>query len=235
MPAKYRRVADSLARQIQAGELGHGARLPAEFELARTYEVSRGTVRQALSSLHKAGLIETWSGSGSFVCYDGAPLDDQLGWSKALSQHGVETRARILRFERMDDPSLAEELRLDDVSFLALDRVRSALSGEAISLERSRVRWRPEFSGVLRNGLVDGSLRRTLELCGVRPAGGQEEVGLARLSLTEAELLGRAPGDAFLSTRRTVHDAKCDFVERVDSLLHPDHFRLCFAFGPRSG
>lgn len=230
MPAKYRQVADSLARRIQAGEIENGMRLPGEVDLARAFDVSRSTVRQALSSLQKAGLIETWTGSGSFVCYDGAYLDAQVGWSRALSQRGVETVSRLLRFERIDDADLAEEMGLADRSFLALDRVRT-VAGEAISLERSRLPWRGQFSKYLRSGLVEGSLQRTLEACGIRAVRGTEAVSLARLSAAEAELLGRAAGDAFLATRRTVHDAAGALVERVDSLLHPDHFKLQFAFG----
>ena len=66
-----------------------------------------------------------------------------------------------------------------------------------------------------------------------RPIGGSEAVALARLSATEAVLLGRPEGDAFLATRRTVHGVEGEVVERVDSLLHPDHFKLQFNFGER--
>jgi GntR family transcriptional regulator len=231
MPAKYKEVADSLVRRIQAGEIGNGARLPGEVDLARAYEVSRSTVRQALSNLKQAGLIETWTGAGSFVSYDGAALDDRIGWSKALAQRGVDTLARILLFERVDDPDLAREFDLADPSFLAIDRVRSLATGEAISLERSRVPWRSGFSKVLREGLIEGSLQRTLEVHGRHPVGGAEAVSLVRLSAKDAELLGRKKGDAFLATRRTVHDRAGALVERVDSLLHPDHFKLQFNFG----
>lgn len=231
MPAKYKQVADSLVRRIQAGEIGNGARLPGENDLARTYEVSRSTVRQALANLKQAGLIETWSGAGSFVSYDGAYLDDSIGWSRALAQRGVETLARILLLERVDDPDLAREFDLSDPSFLALDRVRSLASGEAISLERSRVPWQGGFSRVLREGLVENSLQRTLEAHGMRAAGGAEAVSLVHLSAREAELLGRMEGDAFLATQRTVHDSAGALVERVESLLNPKHFKLQFNFG----
>jgi GntR family transcriptional regulator len=231
MAAKYKQVADSLVRRIQAGEIGNGARLPGEVDLARAYDVSRSTVRQALSNLKQAGLIETWTGAGSFVSYDGAYLDDRIGWSKALAQRGVDTLTRILLFERVDHPDLAREFGLADPSFLALDRVRSLSTKEAISLERSRVPWRSGFSKVLREGLVEGSLQRTLEAHGRRPVGGVEAVSLVHLSARDAELLGRSEGDAFLATRRTVHDSAGALVERVDSLLHPDHFRLQFNFG----
>jgi GntR family transcriptional regulator len=231
MAAKYKQVADSLMRRIQAGEIGSGARLPGEVDLARAYEVSRSTVRQALSSLKQAGLIETWTGAGSFVSYDGATLDDRIGWSKALARRGVDTLTRILTFERVDDAALAREFDLADLSFLALERVRRLASGEAISLERSRVPWRRDFTKVLREGLVEGSLQRTLEAHGRHAVGGVEAVSLVHLSAKDAELLGRNEGDAFLATRRTVHDGAGALVERVDSLLHPEHFKLQFNFG----
>jgi len=231
--AKYRQIADSLSKRIRGGELERGSRLPGENDLAHAYEVSRSTIRQARASLQEAGLIETWTGAGSFVCYDGAYLNDQLGWSRALAQQGVETTARILRLDRVIDAALAREISVDDTTFLALDRVRSTVFGEAISLERSRLPWRQDFVRILREGLVDGSLQRSLESLGIRASRGTEAVSLGRLSAEEAELLGRSTGDGFLATRRTVHDAAGAVVERVDSLLHPDHFRLQFNFGDR--
>ena len=233
MAAKYKRIADNLTSRIRRGEIGKGSRLPGELDLAKTYEVSRSTIRQALAELQQAGLIETWTGAGSFVRYDDAYLDDQIGWAEALARQGVVTQARILRLDRIIDTVLAQDLGLADAVFLALDRVRSTRYGEAISLERSRLPWREGFADVLRQGLVEGSLQRTLEAVGIRSIGGSEAVQLARLSAAEAALLGRAEGDAFLATRRTVHGADGKVVERVDSLLHPDHFKLQFGFGER--
>src|SRR6266404_5653515 len=100
MTAKYKRIADSLTNRIRRGEIGNGSRLPGEVDLAKAYEVSRSTIRQALASLQQAGLIETWTGAGSFVRFDGALLDDQVGWSQALARQGIETQTRILRLDR---------------------------------------------------------------------------------------------------------------------------------------
>jgi len=110
MTAKYKRIADSLTNRIRRGEIGKGSRLPGEFDLAETYEVSRSTIRQALAELQQAGLIETWTGAGSFVRYDGASLDDQIGWTEALARRGVATEAQILRLDRIVDAVLAQDL-----------------------------------------------------------------------------------------------------------------------------
>ncbi|MGF1623325.1 MAG: GntR family transcriptional regulator [Alphaproteobacteria bacterium] len=230
MAAKYRQIADNLSERIRRGQIGNGSRLPGELELAELYEVSRSTVRQALSCLQQAGLIETWTGAGSFVRYDDAILDDRVGWTKALAVQGVETRTRVLRLERIVDAPLAEQLGTA-AGFLALDRVRSLASGAAISLERSRLPWCAAYTEVLHQGLVEGSLQRTLEKHGLAAVSGIEDVGLAQLTPDEAALLGRSPGEAFLATRRVSHDTGGDVVECVDSLLDPAHFKLQFLFG----
>jgi GntR family transcriptional regulator len=228
MSAKYKRIADSLGARIRRGELRAGEHL-----LAEAYDVSRSTIRQALAELQQAGLIETWTGAGSFVRYDGALLDDQIGWTEALARQGIETQTRIIRLDRIIDGALGADLGLADAVFLALDRVRMIRSGEAISLERSRLPWRSGFGDVLRHGLKEGSLQKTLAALGIHAIGGSEAVALARLTQEEAALLGRSQGDAFLATRRTVHCVDGATVERVDSLLHPDHFKLQFSFGER--
>jgi GntR family transcriptional regulator len=235
MVAKYQRVAERLTRGIQAGAFQPGERLPGEVDLARSFDVSRSTIRQALSSLQHAGLIETWSGAGSFVCYNGARIDDGLGWSRALAQHGVAVRARILRFERVEDVPLAEALDLPVATFLALDRVRSTEEGKPISLERSRLPWRPSFASILKDGLLDGSLRRTLVSLDIKPIGGTEAVDLIRLTAEDARELQQPEGEPFLGTRRIVHDLTGSVVEHVRSLLHPAHFTLQLSFGDPQG
>jgi GntR family transcriptional regulator len=229
--AKYRRIAEHLKRDIEAGVFRPEERLPGELELARSFDVSRSTIRQALSNLQEAGLIETWGGAGSFVCYNGARLDDELGWSQALARRGVQAAPRILRFERIDDEVLSGELGLPSPLFLALDRVRSAGAGKPISLERSRLPWRPAFAVTLQQGLVGGSLRRTLDSLGIRPTGGSESVELVRLARDDAQELHQTEGEPFLATRRIAHDASGSIVEYVRSLLHPAHFTLRLNFG----
>lgn len=231
MVAKYRQVAERLTRGIQTGAFQPGEKLPGEIDLARSFDVSRSTIRQALSSLQHAGLIETWSGAGSFVCYNGARLDDGLGWSRALARHGVQAEARILRFEKIEDIRIAEILDLPSPTFLALDRVRSTLEGKPISLERSRLPWHPDFAAVLQNGLVEGSLRRTLESLDIRPLGGSEAVDLIRLTAEDAHELQQPEGEPFLGTTRIVHDKAGSVMEHVRSLLHPAHFTLQLSFG----
>lgn len=56
-----------LAREIQAGILLDGARLPPERAMAETFGVAMGTLRKALLDLSDKGLLERVQGSGNYV------------------------------------------------------------------------------------------------------------------------------------------------------------------------
>lgn len=63
----YRDLARLLTAELAAGRFAVGARLPAERELAATYNVSRPTVREAMIALEVQGLVEVKVGSGAYV------------------------------------------------------------------------------------------------------------------------------------------------------------------------
>jgi DNA-binding FadR family transcriptional regulator len=66
-PRLYQRIAQTIADLIDAGEFAPGDRLPAERELARKLDVSRASLREALSALELDGYVEIRVGSGVYV------------------------------------------------------------------------------------------------------------------------------------------------------------------------
>jgi DNA-binding FadR family transcriptional regulator len=64
---RYEQIAERLAADIRSGLLAPGERLPSERELARSLEVSRASVREALAALQLQGVVETRKGAGTFV------------------------------------------------------------------------------------------------------------------------------------------------------------------------
>ena len=63
----YLQVAEQLSAQIRAGAFETGGKLPAERELAKLFEVSRPTIREAITTLEVMGLVEVRPGSGVYV------------------------------------------------------------------------------------------------------------------------------------------------------------------------
>ena len=62
-------------------------------------------------------------------------------------------------------------------------------------------------------------------------ADGDQWIGAEPLSDEDAELLGRPAGAVFLKASRTTYDRRERFMEYVESLLDPLHFRLHLQFG----
>ena len=67
MATKYQQLADTLRRQIPQLAKNGNHKLATEWELASIYNVSRQTVRRALSLLEEDGLIARRQGSGSYL------------------------------------------------------------------------------------------------------------------------------------------------------------------------
>ena len=60
-------IVQLLRREINSGALETGSRLPPGRELAKTYGVARGTLREALKQLAQEDLVEIRPGSGTYV------------------------------------------------------------------------------------------------------------------------------------------------------------------------
>jgi len=60
-------VVDRLAGRIRRGEFKAGDKLPTEYEITRAFGVSRTVVREAMSRLQAAEMVETRHGIGTFV------------------------------------------------------------------------------------------------------------------------------------------------------------------------
>jgi len=74
---KYIQVSEMLIREIAAGHLSDGARLPPERDMAVGLDISVGTLRKALADLEDKGMLERVQGSGNFAasrCFVGEPL-----------------------------------------------------------------------------------------------------------------------------------------------------------------
>ena len=63
----YEQIVQQIEDSILKGALKPGDQLPAERELAQQFGVSRTAVREAVKALREKGLVEAYSGRGTFV------------------------------------------------------------------------------------------------------------------------------------------------------------------------
>lgn len=146
-----RRIADAIAEdlrgQIASGAIPHGARLPAERDLAERYRVSGPTVREALQGLNAMGLLDVRHGSGTYVSALGDSLvakalgtviqlrgvgtHDLLGLLGALNSHA----ARLAVTRSTDEDVAALERAISEISAAKdIDGMMSAVKRFIIAL-----------------------------------------------------------------------------------------------------
>lgn len=96
------RLAALLARQIEAGRMRPGDRLPTEAQLASDHGVSRSVVREAVHQVRSRGLLVSRQGSGMYVAapppHQGLPFDPTVLESMEAVLQVVELR-RVLEGE----------------------------------------------------------------------------------------------------------------------------------------
>src|SRR5438445_3144175 len=63
----YEQIVQQIEESIVKGELKPGDQLPAERDLAQRFGVSRIAVREAVKALREKGLVEAYSGRGTFI------------------------------------------------------------------------------------------------------------------------------------------------------------------------
>ncbi|MFG3308200.1 FadR/GntR family transcriptional regulator [Streptomyces wuyuanensis] len=120
------RVAAILAEEIESGRLAEGDKLPTEVELVRQLGVSRTVVREAVSRLRSAGLVEPRQGRGVFVMPRRTrPLDLE-------AEAAEDTKAKVLQIVEVRRPLEGEAAYLAATRASAGDLARMKQALDAI-------------------------------------------------------------------------------------------------------
>jgi GntR family transcriptional regulator, transcriptional repressor for pyruvate dehydrogenase complex len=134
-------VVDALGGRIREGSLNAGEKLPTEAAIMEEFGVSRTVVREAISRLQAAGLVETRHGVGTFVVGlgEGSAFrisPDQLGTLQDVIEVlelriGVETESAALAAMRRTPENV--------------DALRNALKSFFAAVEEGRDAVGPDF------------------------------------------------------------------------------------------
>jgi GntR family transcriptional regulator len=111
----FRRVWSDLRSQILGQEFPADVALPTEAEIARTYSVSRQTVRRAFQDLVAEDLVFRVPGRGTFVTPSSGRYLRQFGSVEDLMALSADSRLQVLNpLTAAVDPTAASRLRLPD-------------------------------------------------------------------------------------------------------------------------
>jgi len=103
--ARYKRIVDSLASDIRAGQVTAGTRLPTHRHLAANENIALVTASRVYAELETMGLVSSEQGRGTFV------RELALPPGHGIDQHAVAADAIDLNFNYPSLPGQAELLR----------------------------------------------------------------------------------------------------------------------------
>ena len=101
----YLQIAEQLSRDISAGLLAEGQRLPAERQMAKDHNVTVRTLRKSLDRLTETGLLIRKQGSGNYIQKNENANSIYSFFRLERPQGGGLPSARMLRVDSIKKPA----------------------------------------------------------------------------------------------------------------------------------
>lgn len=187
----YLQICEVMIREIAAGRLLDGQRLPPERALAQTHGTTVRTLRKALAELEKKGLLERRQGSGNYI-RAGQQVSSVYSMFRLEHRHGGGglPTADILSVDVL--PKDAAQPAYGSADHATRFRRLRYLDDEIIALEEI---WLDGGAGDIPRHLVQDSLyltyKRVLKLWITRA---EDRVGMAPVPDWAPEGFAPAPG-----------------------------------------
>jgi GntR family transcriptional repressor for pyruvate dehydrogenase complex len=130
------RVSEEIISQVRdlitSGRLKIGDRLPAERELAKTLQVGRSTVREAIRALESIGILQARPGEGTFLVSNLS--EDRLDPITASAFKSWENQRKLFEVRMVIEPDLAA-LAARRASIEQIVKMREALQEQDASVK----------------------------------------------------------------------------------------------------
>lgn len=217
----HHQIQGVLRAKISAGEWEPEERIPTEIDLMGRFGVSRSTIREALRSLERDGLILRMRGRGTFVKRAENPLPSTV----TNTLYGYEAEVRVLGTEDVPAPTHVMSFlgvpRGESVRrFLRLEIVENAPLAVLINYLPLWLASRLQLEDLQRYGMREVLNQRL----GIPRGITMETIG-ARLPDEEiASLLGTDLTQPVLSVRLNVSDAAGKPIQVADTFYRVDRY-----------
>lgn len=127
----YSQLKQVIREEIDNGQLKPGDAIPTEFELIEYFELSRTTVRQAISELVTENILYRRKGVGTYVAkpkIDLQYMGNILSYDTQVEHAGLKPRTKVISFTVMEaDEKLAAQMEVQPgAKIIELIRVRYA-------------------------------------------------------------------------------------------------------------
>lgn len=192
------RVIDAIQEYIDVNGLKAYEPLPSERKLSELWQVSRGTIRDAIARMCREGTLYMVQGKGSFVSPEKEKIDmkDMISFSGAFRSQGKTPGSRVI--SQTIEPAgkeAAEALQISEGDNVhVLTRIRE-VDGEELLLETSHIA-EAKCRGLEKFQFEKASLYNVLEIhYGIYMSNQDITVRLSKATKEEARHLDIEPGD----------------------------------------
>jgi GntR family transcriptional regulator len=205
----YLQIRRMIIKAIREQELQPRQRVPSVNELSKATEVSRMTVRQALTALIHEGYLYTVPGKGTFVAdrpHIEQDLQHLMGWTEEIQAQGMRPATRLISMDTLPaERVISRHLNLSpDADVYRVVRVRYA-DAFPLSVERAYLACKrfPGLDQLLQNAPSLYSILR--QAFGVRPVRALQFLEAGEADQQTAELLDLPPGKPVLISERITY------------------------------
>lgn len=197
-------------------------RIPSERELMEMYNVSRSTVREAVSHLVQDGVLEKVHGKGTFITVK--PIEEWLGnlssTTEIIQNMGMVPDAELVGKEKVKSPkAVFEATGWEEVYYIK--RIRYA-DGQPLAIENQ---YYPVEIGekLLKFDIEKGTLFDILEQqLHIKLSEANQVITSNYLSGDDAKLLGVSESLSVLNTERLLMDEYGDVIEYYQAAFRAD-------------
>jgi GntR family transcriptional regulator len=223
----YHQLKRLLLAKIESGELKAGDVFPTEQQIEEAYEVSRTTVRQALSELEDEGRISRHRGRGTFVAKPKVSHNPEQYPNLAdnMAAQGVKIGWILLSAAWMlPDGEVSRQLKLDESQkVFRIERIRTE-NDEAIGYHLAYVA--PQFANAVdeHSFLEGGSLRYLRNLSVLEESLADRKIDALEASEKLADLLKVPVASALLRVQRLIYSPEKEPIEFLRAVYRGDRF-----------
>lgn len=227
----YQQISEALAQEIFRQTWKVGDPLPNEKKLSERFGVSIGTVRRAIESLEKSGLITKMQGLGTFVTdralpspvYDRAdPFKLNDHW--ATEYAGTDVKTELINLETLAaNPEESRALGIDEGESIWLIEVRHMLHTQMIAYEQLCLSKKlfPELSIEMLQTSGGNLYRLASEVFQMRIGQMTDEVSVKSMEPRIASLFNKIPDAPSLRVFRITHSMDNTPIEKREVWLDP--------------
>ena len=218
-------------RQLIANAQPH-TKIPSELELAKQFQVSRGTAKQAIMDLVYEGLLYREQGKGTFIAERIPRIYDKLpSFTDDIKRAGRISKSKLLSFTTdAPAPRAKQFFSLTDSEHIIRYKRLIFDNNTPVALVISFLN--PKLYGTLQASDIKGSLYETLrQKYGSSPTKAKDRYSFVNISPHTAKLLNCSENDYICYSERLGYLEDQTPAEFVESYIRADYFCLELSFG----